>query len=423
MKMFFRFVPLSFFFIFLFTSASLLSAKELEALKNSKVAVIGDSITEQKLYARFIELYLTVCQPQLGTSSFQYGWSGEKAVGFLSRMDLDLDFYRPTFATLCYGMNDGLYKPFDATVGDAYEKPLVQIVQKLKKNGAFVVVGGPGAVDSFYFKRIPSEVYNQNLEKLSEIAKKIAADNQFPYADVHGTMMEVMAKAKAALGNEYEVGGGDGIHPQSNGHLIMAYAFLKAMNFDGDLGTITLDYKGESKGVNGHQVKSFTGGKAEIESTRYPFCFSGDKTSPKYALSILPYLPFNRDLNRVTFIVKNAPAPKLSVKWGDQSKTYSREDLEKGINLADEFIPNPFNDSFDKMSEQILQKEAYETDWIKTIYRGFRVLGQKFPGDQEVAAATSVLDKKAGEKWNSYSKEIKASVKPINHTIIVEAVP
>ena len=32
----------------------------------------------------------------------------------------------------------------------------------------------------------------------------------------------------------------DGIHPFENGHVIMAYAFLKALNVIGDVGTIVL---------------------------------------------------------------------------------------------------------------------------------------------------------------------------------------
>ena len=36
----------------------------------------------------------------------------------------------------------------------------------------------------------------------------------------------------------------DGVHPAANGHLIMAYAFLKGLGCDGNVGTITLDLAG-----------------------------------------------------------------------------------------------------------------------------------------------------------------------------------
>ena len=83
--------------------------------KGDRLAIIGDSITEQKMYSRLIETYLTVCWPELQITARQYGWSGEKADGFLRRMDQDCLRFEPTIATLCYGMNDAKYRPFETT--------------------------------------------------------------------------------------------------------------------------------------------------------------------------------------------------------------------------------------------------------------------------------------------------------------------
>src|SRR5260370_40087665 len=48
-----------------------------------RLAICGDSITEQRMYSRIIEDYLAMCAPELNVSVRQYGWSGEKAAGFL----------------------------------------------------------------------------------------------------------------------------------------------------------------------------------------------------------------------------------------------------------------------------------------------------------------------------------------------------
>src|SRR5205085_12132123 len=50
------------------------------------LAVCGDSITEQKLYSRFIEEYLLMCRPQQGLRIMQLGWNGECSWGFLAKM-------------------------------------------------------------------------------------------------------------------------------------------------------------------------------------------------------------------------------------------------------------------------------------------------------------------------------------------------
>src|SRR5215475_5584032 len=54
--------------------------------RGDRLAICGDSITEQKMYSRIMEDYLTMCVPELKITVRQYGWSGERAPGFLARM-------------------------------------------------------------------------------------------------------------------------------------------------------------------------------------------------------------------------------------------------------------------------------------------------------------------------------------------------
>jgi hypothetical protein len=69
--------------------------------QGDRLAIIGDSITEQRMYSRIIETYLTACVPELKITARQYGWSGETAEGFLHRMTNDCLRFKPTVATLC----------------------------------------------------------------------------------------------------------------------------------------------------------------------------------------------------------------------------------------------------------------------------------------------------------------------------------
>ena len=52
---------------------------------NAKVAIVGDSITEQKLYSNFIETYLLACAGCGDVHCMQFGWGGERAVGLEAR--------------------------------------------------------------------------------------------------------------------------------------------------------------------------------------------------------------------------------------------------------------------------------------------------------------------------------------------------
>src|SRR5438552_7129018 len=90
--------------------------------KGDGLAICGDSITEQKMYSRIMEDYLTVCVPELGVTVRQYGWGGERAQGFLARMTNDCLRFKPTIATTCYGMNDHEYRAYEERIGQTYRE-------------------------------------------------------------------------------------------------------------------------------------------------------------------------------------------------------------------------------------------------------------------------------------------------------------
>jgi len=74
--------------------------------QGDRLAICGDSITEQHSYSALLESYLTACLPELGIACRPYGWSGERASGFLKRLKSDVLRFKPTVATTCDGMND-----------------------------------------------------------------------------------------------------------------------------------------------------------------------------------------------------------------------------------------------------------------------------------------------------------------------------
>ncbi|HOD82561.1 MAG: GDSL-like Lipase/Acylhydrolase [Planctomycetes bacterium ADurb.Bin126] len=383
-----------------------------------RLVIVGDSITEQKLYSRYMETYLTVCTPKLDLWILQLGWGGETAPGFLGRMDQDLLSFKPTVVTTCYGMNDGGYRPYEDSIGKRYGDAMDMLIQRAKAAGATVVVGSPGVVDTTTFRnRTAPAIYNDNLAHLRDIAKELAAKNAMPFANVHDAMISAMTAAKAKFGESYHVGGGDGVHPAPNGQLVMAYAFLKALGLDGQIGTITVDLAGQATATDGHKIVSAQNGKVEIESARYPFCFFGDDKKPDSTRSILPFVPFNQDLNRLTLVVRNLKAERAKVTWGQADKTFTRDQLEKGVNLAAEFLDNPFCEAFKKVDETVARKQGFETNMIKTLYRAlgsFRAMN-----DPEIATATDMLQKRLVDRQAKLRQEVRDAVTPVKHALTV----
>ena len=405
-----------------FTSSA--QAAELLLKKGDRLAIVGDSITEQKQYSRFIENYLLACTPELELQIFQFGWSGERAPGFAHRMDNDLIPWKPTVVTTAFGMNDGSYRAFNEAIGKNYEQGTRRIQDRMKEIGARMVVGGPGPVDLDSWRRDrPDEdkVYNDNLGKLSAIAGRLAKERGFVFGNLHPLMMKVMTEAKAANGAGYHVCGGDGVHPAANGHLVMAYSFLKGLGVDGNIGTITVDMKTKAGASEGHRVIASGPGAVELESTRYPFCFSGEEKDPNGTRSILPYLPFNEDLNRFMLLVKNLESEQAEVTWGKAVKTFSRAQLEQGINLAAEFIDNPFVEPFQRLDRIVQQKQQYETNMIKRIVTNFRQIRNVVGEDEELDELLAGVYGKLGIKQEKYQEQARASVQPLRHKLSVLA--
>ena len=409
-----------------FVWAGLVGAPSLPAADGLRpgdvVAICGDSITRQGLYSTFIETYLLACQQVKDVHAHQFGLNSERSWDFLTRIDSEVLPFKPTVATLCYGMNDGGYSSVDPRREASYRRATTEIVRKLKEAGVrLIVVGSPGAVDSSTFDknfltRMSAQEYNtETLAGLAKIARQVAAEQRVSYANVHGLFSEIMARAKAKYGAEYHVAGADGIHPAANGHLIIAYAFLKALGCDGDIGTINVDpAKQYATASEGHRVLSFTNGTIEIESTRYAFCFFGEPSDPDGTRGIVEFLPFNTELNRFRLVVNGASPMKVT--WGKASKTFSANELAKGVNLAAEFVDNPFSEPFKAVENAVRRQQEYETQGMKNIWHSKEYL----PEDQ---AALRKLADGVVTKARALEAAAHLAVKPVKHTLKVEPLP
>lgn len=407
-------------------------AEESALLPKARVAIVGDSITEQKLYSKYVECWLLACSGVPDVRVMQFGWGGETAGGFANRADNDLAVFDPDIVTLCYGMNDGGYQPWRSEIGAAYEANMRRVLDRLSALGVkSVVVGSPGAVDTNFFRPgqtmadQPAHVaYNDNLAHLRDIDRSLATEKGQRFADVHAAMVDAMTKANDALGAKYDVCGGDGFHPGPNGQLLMAYAFLKGLGVDGSIGEITVDLAANAaKATPGQKV---TGIKKEgsvatvaVSSTRWPFCFEGDANSSGGTRSILPFVPFNDDLNRYQLRVTGLQTPAAKVTWGSETKTFTKDQLAAGVNLAAEFPRTPFDQPFAHFQAAVAEKQNYETFMIKQIVTDFRLIPD-ISTDTEAQAAAKVLSGKLIKRWEELDQAARERLVPVDHTIRIE---
>jgi lysophospholipase L1-like esterase len=400
------------------------AAADLALKPGDFVAVVGDSITEQKQYSVFVEDYLLMCRPAERVRVAQFGWSGETAQGFAGRMENDMLRFHPSVVTTCFGMNDGGYAPMTADKAARYQAAQTDIVRKCKAAGVrVIVVGSPGCVDANTFRksRIEAVMYNETLAQERDIARDVARQEGVLFADVYAAMFDAMVKSKEEFGEAYHVGGGDGVHPDANGQLCMAFAFLKALGCSGEIGRIEVELSDRKVRVSqGHRVLSSGGGTIELESSRYPFCFYGDGKSPNSTRSILAALPFNAELNRFTLVATGGGAGRYKVTWGDNSKEFAASHLSAGINLAAEFLDNPFSKPFQKAESQIRVQQQYETPLVKAFLHDFPELQKAVPEETD---ALKRIGTRLLEKDQQLFDDAAAAVVPVKHTLKIELLP
>jgi lysophospholipase L1-like esterase len=380
--------------------------------KGDRLAICGDSITEQKMYSRVMETYLTACAPELAISVRQYGWGGETAPGFLKRMTNDCLRFKPTIATTCYGMNDHGYRPYEDSIGEKYRVNQTAIVEAFKAHGARVVLGSPGCVGLRKdWDAASVESKNLNLCTLRNIDIEIAQKSGVAFADVFWPMLTAGYTAQQKHGADYAIAGKDGVHPGWAGSFVMAYAFLKAFGLDGEIGSITYDAEGKQATVSkGHELLGVKDGSLQIKSSRYPFCATGDVSKDSSIRSAMSLVPFNQELNRFVLVVKNGRAANYRVAWGDDSRSYPAGELAKGVNLADEFVTNPFSAAFAKVDEAVAAKQEYETRQIKIMFHG-----------PEANAEMESVEKLTERVRAPLAAAIKKAFIPITHTVRVTA--
>ncbi len=344
--------------------------------KGDRLAICGDSITEQKQYSLLMEMYLTVCVPQLEISCRQHGWSGERASGFTKRMMNDVLRFKPTVATSCYGMNDHQYIPYTDAVGLEYRTSQAQVAETFKAAGVRYLIGAPGTI-----RTVPKWVksaqgtwqdLNTSLLRLRNIDVELAKEHGLRFGDTWWTMMEAGQLSRSRHGEAFKLEGGDGVHPGWAGQAVMAYSFLNSLGLSGDLAAITWDaVAGQAKAEGGVTVTAASKDEISVQSQCYPILPGpGNVAKDDNLLGGFALVPFMQNLNRYTLKVTGLPVGNHTLTWGEHTATFSSDALAAGINLAEKFSQTPLDASYQEVWKAIAAKQAYETRQMKELMHG-----------------------------------------------------
>jgi len=156
------------------------------------------------------------------------------------RIDEALTESKPEWVVVCYGMNDGIYHPFSDQRFKAYKEAITGIVNKIHGVGAKAIVLTPPPFDPVSAKecrliqesgrtfsyREPFVEYDDVLKKYGEWILSELDGIADKVVDIHTPLTQFLNKQRQ-LNPGYIYG--DGIHPNIEGHWIIAQTLLKEL--------------------------------------------------------------------------------------------------------------------------------------------------------------------------------------------------
>ncbi|MEI6714105.1 MAG: SGNH/GDSL hydrolase family protein [Verrucomicrobiota bacterium] len=211
-----------------------------QILQGKRIVFLGDSITAGAGYVIGVAQTLKSMRlpnggPEVlsaglssetvsGLSEEGHGGAGEKAFPrpyLFERLTRVLDLLKPDTVFACYGINCGIYQPFDDARFQAFKDGMERLHNEVEKTGARIIHITPPFFDA---TRKPKQDY------YPEVMLKYAAwlvskrDAGWQVIDLHTAMKAAVEKHRQTEPNFTM--SPDGIHPSVEGHWLMARQVL-----------------------------------------------------------------------------------------------------------------------------------------------------------------------------------------------------
>lgn len=219
------------------------AAPGVDLLAGKRVLVLGDSITQQGTWVGFLDYLLFRTYPEKHFDIINLGLSSETTSGLSEpghaggkfprpcvheRLERALKAVKPAVVIACYGMNDGIYMPYDEARMKAFEQGMGGLVAACKAAGAKVVLVTPPVFDG-------RGKYDEVLGRFAAWEMKSAPAGVVATVDLHTAMRAALDERRAR--NPKFRFAGDSVHPDDLGHLVMTLTVLKGLGLKVPEGT------------------------------------------------------------------------------------------------------------------------------------------------------------------------------------------
>ena len=331
-------------------------AQTVKPFKEGERAVfLGNSITDGGHYHSYIWLYYMTRFPNMPLRILNGGIGGDTAYDMNKRLDGDIFPMKPSVLMVTFGMNDSGYFEYNGDnpkeFGEQKYQESIKNYQQMEKRFKdlpdirIVMVGTSPYDETVQLKEnVPFKTKNETIKRIVEYQKESAAKNNWEFTDLNAPMV-ALNQQNQQKDPAFTLCGSDRIHPDNDGHMVMAYLFLKAQGFVGK--------EVAEMEINANKKQAVKAENCTVSNIKK----NGKDLSFDYLAEALPYpldtiargwgqkkgqaeatkvIPFMDEMNREVLKVTGLKGDYKLLIDEEEIGIWSGDDLAKGINLAAE---------------------------------------------------------------------------------------
>ena len=217
------------------------AAEPIELVKNAqRILFLGDSITAAGGYITHFDAWLVAQKWDKTPGVINCGLPSETVSGLsedghaggkfprpdlFERLDRVLALAKPDLVFACYGINCGIYEPFDEARFGKYQAGWKKLKAKVEAAGGKLIVITPPFYDDLRSPKAGFS-YNEVLDRYSEWLVK-QRDAGWTVIDLHSAMTAAVKKQRET--DPKFTLQPDGVHPNGDGQWVMAQQLIAAL--------------------------------------------------------------------------------------------------------------------------------------------------------------------------------------------------
>jgi lysophospholipase L1-like esterase len=284
---------------------------------------------------------------------FNAGVGGDWAGDMVSRLDGDVFSKRPTVLITTFGMNDSGYFEYNGDQPEKFADEKVKASYDAYKqmearfkglvNTKIVLMGSSPYDEAAVIEgNTPFRNKNKAMLRIVDFQRESAKANGWQFFDMNQPMTDINRQFQQK-DPAFTLCGNDRIHPDNDGHMVMAYLILKAQGLaDKEVADINVDASKASLVSSSNceitNIKKTSAGITfDYLANALPYPMDtiargwGNKKSQAKAADIVPFM---EEMNREVLTVKGLKGNYRLFIDEEEIGTWAAGDFAKGINLA-----------------------------------------------------------------------------------------